>query len=495
MRRLIACALLAAAACTPTPGEAARQPLAAVADPVPNVVLIVVDDATAEDIESMPNVQRLLIDRGTTFANAYSPFPVCCPARATILTGQYPHNHGVLDNAAPLGGFPAFDDSRTLATYLTDDYATGIFGKYLNGDETQGTYVPPGWDTYKVPVSGSTYRYVDPTMSLNGTVQTMSGESSEIYGRQARAFIGAHSDEPFFVYLPWVAPHAGSPLGEGGLDPHGPWVAPEFRGTYPRILPDDASVDEVDVSDKPAEIAALPRLDEETLAGIRDRLAQRREALMTVDREVGLLFDKVQAEGDVADTVFIFASDNGMIQGQHRIAQTKNRTYEPAAHIPLIIRGPGFAAGATFDPVVGLQDITPTILGVTGQRFDQPTDLIDGVNLQPLAAGTLTSSRAQLLEIAETAGLSDARADVGALASAKVQRRIASLDWYAQGLVTTPGWKYVEYPLSGEVELYDLDADPFELDNLAADPAYANRVSTMRSRLVGFVSCQGSECR
>jgi arylsulfatase A-like enzyme len=115
----------------------------------PNVVVILVDDATTADVASMPNVQRLIASEGTTFTRNYSPDPICCPARATILTGRYPHNHRVLDNVAPLGGFTLFDDSSTVATWLDRDYRTGLFGKYMNDNASQGSYVPPGWDTYK----------------------------------------------------------------------------------------------------------------------------------------------------------------------------------------------------------------------------------------------------------------------------------------------------------------------------------------------------------
>ncbi|MDQ3480680.1 MAG: sulfatase-like hydrolase/transferase, partial [Actinomycetota bacterium] len=153
----------------------------------PNVVLFLVDDATVADIEQMPSVQALVADQGVTFTRHYSPDPLCCPARATLLSGQYPHNHGVQDNVAPLGGFTAFDDSNTIATYLDDDYFTGLFGKYLN-DNDSSLYVPPGWDSFKIPSSQTTYRFVGQTMNVNGKlVDFPRRQATAVYGRQTRA--------------------------------------------------------------------------------------------------------------------------------------------------------------------------------------------------------------------------------------------------------------------------------------------------------------------
>ena len=129
------------------PGEAPRA-----AGGPPNVVVVLVDDARLGDMSTLPTVRSLIGGAGATFTNAVAPYPLCCPARATLLTGQYAHNHGVLGNGDqwnPLGGFSAFKDARTLATWLDADYATGWMGKYLNG--YSGTYVPPGWDAWKAP--------------------------------------------------------------------------------------------------------------------------------------------------------------------------------------------------------------------------------------------------------------------------------------------------------------------------------------------------------
>lgn len=136
------------------------------------------DDANVEDIDYMPEVQARLVDRGVTFGKNYSPNQLCCPARATALTGNYSHNTGVVDNVAPLGGVTAFDDSSTLATWLDPDYRTAFVGKYLNqyGQQAGGnTYVPPGWDEWKVPPGRVTYHYLGQRLNSNGTMRDFSG--------------------------------------------------------------------------------------------------------------------------------------------------------------------------------------------------------------------------------------------------------------------------------------------------------------------------------
>ena len=121
----------------------------AAAQTPPNIVLVLVDDARYDDLTTMPQVRQLIGGAGVSFRNFYSPFPLCCPARATLLTGQYAHNHGVLGNFRPNGGFDEFRDGSTLATWLDPTYRTGLIGKYLN--EYAPPYQPPGWDEWTVP--------------------------------------------------------------------------------------------------------------------------------------------------------------------------------------------------------------------------------------------------------------------------------------------------------------------------------------------------------
>ncbi len=480
------------ASLSPVPAPQSAPASAHPAQP-PNVVLLMVDDATVEDIEYMPNVQALLVEQGTSFTRSYSPYPVCCPARATVLTGQYAHNHGVLDNMAPLGGASVFDDSATIATYLTDDYDTAIIGKYLNDFDTY-EYIPPGWDTWKVPIERSTYNYMHQIMNLNGRVKTFDTHMTNQYGRQVRGFI-SKADQPYFAYVSWVAPHTGTPR-ETSDDPVSPYVEEQYRDTYvgPR-LPVDPSFNEADMTDKRQAMQSLPPLTVAQIAAMQEKLAQRRESLRSVDDEVARIVREVRRSGELRNTYFIFVSDNGQMQGQHRISYGKGVAYEPASRVPLIIRGPGFPAGATYDNVTGLQDVTPTILSMTRQWRDQEEAQIDGVSLLKLIRGSLSTDRVQVIETAQASELTDTQIERGATLSRTEAQRLSGVSWTMQGIVTSDGWKYTHYPQTDEVEMYDLNMDPYEEQNLAGLPGYRAEQDRLERLYEQYRSCGGRHCQ
>jgi N-acetylglucosamine-6-sulfatase len=465
----------------------------------PNIVLVVLDDATAADVGAMPSVQSLIASQGTSFTANYSPEPLCCPARATILTGEYPHNHRVLDNVAPLGGFTRFDDSSTVATWLdAGGYETGLFGKYLNDNGAQDGYVPPGWDRFVMPVRGDTYDYVGPDLWINGQQwQFGDAQGTRLYSQHARGFLtrAVEAGRPFFAYVPLIANHNGRPWDDypgGSRQRSTPWVAAKYRDTAPRDLPADLSVNEADVSDKPSWVRDRPLLTPDELTFIAERHAQRQEALRSADDAVAHIVGTLSAEGVLQQTYIIITSDNGYMEGQHRISHGKAVPYEPATRMPLIIRGPGFPAGETYDRVTGLQDIAPTIADVANRR---PATRVDGVSLLRLVRGSVQTRRPQLIEIPVTARMPDTAVQAGQRPSPAEAAALRPVTWRVRGIVTSGGWKYLRYPESGEAELYDLNADPFELQNLADDPDYQHRANAMSHRLREWQSCRGAGCR
>jgi N-acetylglucosamine-6-sulfatase len=461
---------------------------------------MVVDDATTADVMGMPNVRHLLVDAGTTFVHNYVPTPLCCPSRATILTGLYPHNHHVLDNVAPYGGFGAFDDSNTIATYLDPAYKTEIVGKYMNdfdGAAPSETYQSPGWDDWRVPVDHTTYNYMHEDLAENGTILHFDRYMPRKYGELADRFIrDTGLDQPWFSYLAWVTPHGGRPH-ETRYDPPSPYVPKSLRGTYTgRALPKDPSINEADVSDKHAEVASLPLLTDAQMSRIRKISRQRRETLEVVDSWVAKIVADVTAKGELENTYFIFTSDNGWMQGQHRIHGGKDQPYEPAARVPLIIRGPDFPAGLRYTGVTGLQDVTPTILDVTGQPLPAGAPTPDGLSLRQLVTGAVTTTRPQLIEIADGMNAPDgmSSATAAALHPARYQQLVANGGtWKVRGIVTSDRWKYLEFE-TGEVEMYDLNTDPFELQNLALDPAYAVQRAQLQQELLKYENCAGVSC-
>jgi N-acetylglucosamine-6-sulfatase len=459
----------------------------------PNVVVFMVDDANVEDIAFMPQVQARLVAQGVTFAKNYSPNALCCPARVTTLTGDYSHNTGVVDNVAPLGGITAFDDSSDIATWLDADYRTALVGKYLNqyGQQPGGNnYVPPGWDSWIVPPEKVAYHYLGQHLNVNGTMRDFSGiYSTTLYGDQSRAFLGSRNPRPFFLFTSFVGPHFGLPHEPDDPSMVSPYVEPKYQNTYTGpTLPTDTSVNEADISDKRKSFQNTPLLSNETLAEISEVLAQRREALHSVDDQIAGIMDKVAAIGEDADTYYIFVSDNGYFQGQHRIPQAKQQPYEADARVPLIIAGPGLPHGAVVTQVTGLQDIAPTVLAMTNERGSQGSFSIDGESLLPLANGG-TSSRAQLLETAVADQVSYNEANqVGAYGSR------TTIKWATRSIVTSQGWKLIRYVRTHEVELYNLATDPFEEHNLGRDPDYDGIQASLAARLLTLKRCSGAGC-
>ena len=501
---LLATVVLALGAAALSPANSSQVPSARprVDSPAPNVVLFVVDDMTAEDLDYMPRTQRLLVARGTNLTRNYSPFPLCCPARATILTGLYPHNHGVLDNVRPEGGFTAFEDHTTVATLIDDDYATGFTGKYFNDyakDSAGRRYVPPGWDDWMASVEPGTYDFLRQTLNVNGRLVPRPGVySTRLFGQMGREFLSEHdtSGQPMFLYEAFVAPHGGAPRDPDDTDGVGtPYVEARYRDTYAGpTMTSDPSYNEADVSDKTApyfETRQAPLTPAEE-AATAESLVQRRESLRTVDDEIAATLARLRELRELSSTYVILVSDNGYNQGQHRISSGKNVPYESAARVPLVIRGPGIPVGLDFEGVTGLQDLTPSILRMTNQLRDQANPDFDGRSLVPLITGARSTGRAQLIEIAKA---STTAIEPLPPSAAPLHPNSGTVAWQVHGIVTQDGWKYVEYPRTGAVEMYDLNADPYEMGNLSADSAYADKREELAQVLARYRWCDGAECR
>jgi arylsulfatase A-like enzyme len=213
-----------------------------------------------------------------------------------------------------------------------------------------------------------------------------------------------------------------------------------------------------------------------------------------VDDQVKAMVRRVTALGEADNTYFIFASDNGFMLGEHRIAFGKKVAYEPSTRVPLVIRGPGVAAGAVYNGVTGLQDITPTILSMTHQWHDQPLAQIDGMSLLKLLRRPSTN-RVQLLESAQSSSLSDRQIAAGARPTARQANRLRSVSWVWRGIVTSDQWKYVAYNKTSEAEMYNLKADPYEERNVYAAPRYRTERVRLQALLAQYRNCDGVECQ
>jgi arylsulfatase A-like enzyme len=434
--------------------SASAQSPAGVAAPAPerpNVLLIVTDDQRWDTLDAMPVVQRELMSRGVTFSHSFVSNPLCCPSRASILTGDYSHTTGVYRQTTPYGAFPSFHDASTLATWMHDaGYRTGLFGKYIDayqGDAWKG-YVPPGWDRWVAFVHSGYYTYgltIDGEVELHGE-DPSTDYSTTVLGDAAERFIlSAPAGQPVFTEFAPAAPH----------DPAIP--EPTFDGSFRDIAKwRPPSYDEADVSDKPAYMQALPRFSREWMAWIDGLRRRQYETLQSVDVQIGRLLDALEETGRLENTLIIFTSDNGLLWGEHRWMK-KEVPYDEALRVPMVVRyDPMAIEPRTDDHLIVNVDIAPTIASIASV----PHPTTEGISMEPLLRNPDAPWRKDFL-IEHMEGSNPVPSYCG---------------------VRTETQKYVRYA-TGERELYDLSEDPDEMVNLIDDPARSGDVATLDARL------------
>jgi arylsulfatase A-like enzyme len=434
----------------------------------PNVVVIITDDQRWDTMYGkqglgganvMPQVVSQLCNSGVLFKNAYATTSICAPSRSSLLSGQYAHNHGVHGNLAPSGAV-AFNDTATLATALdAAGYRTGLYGKYLNDYNrlwpNGGTpYEPPGWDewhAFKIPA------YFNYTLVENGVEvpfgSAVADYSTDVIKSKAVTFIktSVNNQQPFFLYF---APYA----------PHKPYTpAPRHAGmfaTLPNFRP--PNYNEADTTDKPAWLVNRPQLTPAELAQIDTDRRGYLETLQSVDDAVSSIMMNLNTLGVAQNTMVIFVGDHSYFWGEHRI-DGKGTAYEENVRIPLVIRYPPLAPAARIESRLVLNvDLTATILQITGAAAPHPPD---GVSLVPILANQQVPWRTNFLTEA----------------------------WDAEAVPTQPywsgihegNWAYSELR-SGEVELYDIVTDPFQLSNQASNPANEALINSFAAKLRAY---------
>lgn len=439
----------------------------------PNFVLVLTDDMEVAPVGYMYRTKALIRAQGAEFQRAYVASPLCAPARATILTGRYPQNTGVRRNSHK-AYYEQGNPTRSLPVWLHDaGYRTALVGKYMNGYPAPDaiSYIPPGWDVWSVR-----YRA---TRDYDGQYDYWLNEdgksvhyghrpehyATDVYRKKAVAFLKETVTQhaPFFLKL---AVHA----------PHTPYVpAARHALQFPTArAPRSSSFNEADVSDKPAYVRDLPRLDSAAVAtldaGFRDRLRM----LKAVDEAIKAIVDALAAGNQLDNTYILFASDHGWAMGPHRIPGAKGAPYEEVVRIPLFIRGPGIAAGLKLDHLVSNADIVPTILELAGVPVPAETD---GRSLVPLLGIARPSPDMwrQVLGIGFQEGDDAVRVPT----------------W--QG-VRTQRYTYVEYPGTGERELYDNLLDPHQIANIAATANQA-LIASLSERSQLLAACAQTACR
>lgn len=482
-----ALALLGArAAAAPDGAVAARRaPGAAAQGAPPNIVVVMADDLSWDLVAHMPQVRRLQRD-GVTFSRYVVTNSLCCPSRASILTGRYPHNTGIHRNTGPDGGFRAFRrrglERATFATALqAAGYRTALLGKYLNQyapgkvrDAAGRPYVPPGWTTWGVAGNGYPgYGY-----------RIMRGERVERRGwaardylttvlqRDGRRFIAdaVAAGAPFLLVLAPFAPHRPATPAPRDARRFGDLIAPRTP-----------AFDEEDLSDKPAWLRHLRPLGPEREARLDAHFRARVRSVQAVDRALGRLRAQLRRLGVADRTYVVFTSDNGFHLGQHRMTAGKLTAYDADVRVPLIVAGPGVPAGATVDALAENVDLCPTFVELAGAA---PPGEVDGRSLVPLLRGERVAGWRQAALIEHRgAPLERSDPDFGGRGSPNPPTYHA---------LRTRDGLYVEYE-TGEREYYDHRSDPHELDNVADALPLARRLQ-LSATLARLRACRGAGC-
>ncbi len=463
----------------------------------PNIVVIESDDQTQASLRFMPNVQRLLVAQGTTFDNSFVTFSLCCPSRTTFLTGQYAHNHGVLGNRPPAGGYETFkakNGSNTLQTWLRGaGYYTVLDGKYLNGYGKKDSAVPPGWSEWYGAVD---LAFLGGALNENGKIvqlpQDESGYQTDVLSKIAQDVIRrrAPSAQPFFLWVTPHAPHTGGPRDPDDPQAFGTTKPPaRYRDRFANeALPVTPSFNEADVGDKPSVVRNEPALTPEKVAAIKESYQQALEANLGIDDLVGAVVKQLAVSGELANTLIVYTSDNGFFHGEHRVPSGKVLVYEPSIRVPLVVRGPGVPRKTHLPQLVGNIDLAPTFVEAAGAKAGKA---MDGRSLLALFRNVRYPWRSDLLL---ESGPSEGKKNdsLGEQSDAMLVRGPAGSRQFTA--VRTSRYLYAEYA-DGERELYDLVHDPYELQNLAADPALAQPRAELARRLATLRSCKSTTCR
>ena len=486
-----------------------------------NVVFILTDDMSSSELAGMPNVQSLIGAQGTTFNRAYISFPLCCPSRATMLSGQYMHNHGVRGNFPPNGSWFKFrpHESNDLPVWLHEDgYYNVHIGKYMNGYTfVDGTLpVPDGWDEWYGKLSEDAlyfdYNLVEKTGTFATPRLTFYGDQpndyqTDVFGDRALDFVNdsAVSRQPFWLNLWFNSPH-------GPFDP-APRDLFRLAGSP---LPKLPGFNEKDISDKPKWLRQelKKRLTKRQIKVIENERRRQQEQLISVDEAVGELMQALKAKGILDDTYVIFASDNGFFRGEHRIASGKYLPYDPAARVPLLIRGPSIPQGGVSDELVWNGDIAQTIDQIASGSTNPS---VDGRSLLPYAESPpLRSTRPLLLEAdtgpggstGESAQTSAARARAtrvhvaGRRGVDNLEQEPDAIKSAANNIDTAPAYRSIrtdryEYTIyaNGQSELYDMKRDPAQLRSVVRDRRYRFVRRFLFDHLAVLSTCAGETCR
>ncbi len=475
---IVALALFAGCGATPRP-EPAAEPAAHVTPP--NFVVIVVDDMRFDEmgVAGHPILETPHIDglasSGSRFTRAFHAVPLCSPNRASILTGQYPSTHGIIDNVARNR---TSHQLKTFPRALHDaGYETGFLGKWHMGNDPTPR---PGFDLWvSIPGQGRTH---DPELFEDGEIRVVEGYITDILTDRAVEFIEKDRDRPFCLYIGHKAVHPDvQQLDDGSVSADsylGFRPAPRHLGRYEdRSFPQRENVRRwpAELPGKPTLRRALerkhtPEIREMFRAGsafvdTQETMKRRAEMILAIDEGLGRIIDALERAELLEDTVVIFTSDNGYWYDEHALSNERRLPYEESIRTPLIVRYDRAGnPGIEIDELVSSVDLAPTILDLAGAPVGSH---IQGRSLAPLLQSRTDGWRESVL--------------IEFYTYEYPMPWLLDMDYRA---IRTKRYKYIHWMRHpDEGELYDLESDPYELINLIDDPALESIRAELRSTL------------
>jgi arylsulfatase A-like enzyme len=426
--------------------------------PLPNVLIIVTDDQRLDGtLAVMPKTRRWMQAGGRTFTNGFTSSPICCPARSSILTGRYVHNHGVLTNHDG----SLLDHTTTIERYLGDaGYENAIVGKFLN--EWPLGQAPPYFDRWSICSPCSEGGYFGRDFDVDGTIQTVADYATDFMATRSLEYLRAFEaddDRPWFLYVATGAPH----------DPF--TVEPQYLDASVPAWNGNPAVSESDRSDKPPYV----RAKNGGLAHAKDVRSRQLRTLRSVDDLVDDILRELGALSERRRTLIFFVSDNGFLWNEHKLGVGKTYPYQQSIRVPMLVRWQNRVPAGTSDArLASLVDVAPTVLGAAGIPPD-PSVPMDGRSL--LTPPTRTRLLIEYF--------------LNAMAP-------STPAWAA---LRTPTSQYTEYYAEDGLtvvfrEYYDLVADPWELRNLLgdADPSNDPEAAGLSAQLAADRGCSGATC-
>ncbi|KAF5005111.1 hypothetical protein FDECE_8431 [Fusarium decemcellulare] len=445
----------------------------------PNIVFILTDDQDLQmdSLSYMPLLDKYIRQKGTFYARHYCTTAICCPARASILTGKMAHNHNVTDTAAPFGGYP-----RVIAEGINDNYLphwlqdagydTYYVGKLWNAHSIENYDKPyaKGWNGSDFLLDPYTYEFYNPTMSRNsGKPVAYNGSySTDLIAEKSLGFIheAVQGSRPFFLGIAPVAPHSDVHF-TGEDDANGiPEVvtSPPFSAERHKDLFADVIVPRTPHfnPEKPSGVywvRDLPRLNQTHIEFNDWYYRQRLRSLQSVDEMIEVLVQKLEEHGVLDNTYIVFTTDNGFHVGQHRLQPGKYCPFEEDVRIPLLIRGPGIAANERTEIVTTHTDLAPTFLSMAQGRLRGD---FDGERI-PLTMDGIVAAKGDRYEHVQVEYWGFA------LSESKYRyegRRIPNNTYKALRVIGEHYNIYYSIWCNNEHELYDMKTDPYQLKNI-----------------------------